>query len=787
MKKALLCLTFALMGTVIVFAQRKGVQGQFLSKQVFQKALSIKAVPADRAPYFVDGKATTPRLQRRAAGECTIVFQADDVWGDGSGYQMLLSSNALGFDAVSAMGFSDESYAYFDYKIPENAGYNATSVVIGQTVTITIPAGTYDWVVTNPTDENGSVHVYLPGKGNINSYADNFEFEAGNSYEFTVSAAGQGDQINYTINGEAPSVLKYRRPVGTFFDAGTYTGSDGAEAGYYYLQAPNGVPVTFINMSDDPTTAVWTYDGENGATALTEGVDDEGNYTTTFDPLNEDYLTPLPYLSRQNSKGQTKTFFISDGAYDGENGYVDLGQDGVYVPRDISLMGVFDDVRGDVYFGYSGPSADMPAHFGFGGIYPYTVPVRDEGGNVVRDDEGYVVYEVYTNTNGDAYYPSAIYQKFEKPASPLYIEEVYMRIYTDKINGEYKPIPEGTQVIMQFRSVAEDGSVGSEVFGTFYCGSEDATINGNFEKSNYNIGYGVASFANTTTDEYGIETLQGVVIDQPFYIVVAGLDQTGVDMGFALIDMGNVESEQPFAECVTEQYACEDGSGQGLRVTSSYTTYFYLSGIMDNIQMVGTTWQRINEQDMKAYDDDGSREPADYMLFIPTRTWIGSEQAEGEEEPYTFDNYTLVFNDGTGESIDAPEWLNFTVSRVYDSGSIGGDDPDLMQIFFSANNNLSSNRAADGNIIETDGRKGRFCAVTIETLTGTSEPMYIIQGDLTHEDVLEALGITDGIQTVNAQTKPATSAKGMYNITGQRVNHNYRGIVIENGKKLIKK
>ena len=777
MKKALLCLTFALMGTVIVFAQRKGVQGQFLSKQVFQKALSMKAAPADQAPYFVDGKATTPRQLRRADGECTIVFHADDVWGDGSGYQMLLSSNALGVDAINALGWGEQAYGYFDYRIPENAGYDATSVVIGQTVTITIPAGTYDWAVTNPTNENGSIHMYMPGKGNINSYADNFEFEAGNSYEFTVSANGNSDQINYTINGEAPSVLKYRRPVGTYFDAGTYTGSDNAEAGYYYLLAPNGVPVTFINMSDDPTTATWNVDNGEESTAVTEGVDEEGNYTVTYDALNGDFLSPLPYLSRVNSKGQTKTFIISDGAYEGQDGYVDLGQDGVFVPRNITLMGVFDDVRGDVYYGYSAPTATMPARFGFGGIYPA----------VTRDASGKPV--VYTNANGDAYYPSAIYQKFEKPASPLYLEEVYMRIYTDKINGEYKPIPDGKQVTMQFRSVADDGSVGDEVFGTFYCGSEDATISGNFESQQANIGYGAATFANTTTDEYGNEMLEGVVLDQEFYIVVLGLDQEGVDMGFGLIDMGNVESEQPFAEGVTQEYACEDGSGQAVSTVSSYTTYFYLSGIMDNIQLIGTPWQRINEQDMKAYDDEenASGELADFMLIIPTRTWIGSEQIEGEEEPITFDNYTLTFNDGTEESYDAPSWLSYDVKRVFDSGLTSESDPDMVQIYFSAKNNISSNRAADGNIIEKDGRKGRFCAVTIETLSGKSEPMYIIQGDLTHEDVLEALGITDGIQTVNVETKPATSAKGMYNITGQRVNKNYHGIVIENGKKVIKK
>ena len=42
-----------------------------------------------------------------------------------------------------------------------------------------------------------------------------------------------------------------------------------------------------------------------------------------------------------------------------------------------------------------------------------------------------------------------------------------------------------------------------------------------------------------------------------------------------------------------------------------------------------------------------------------------------------------------------------------------------------------------------------------------------------------------GIRVINAETKTATDG-AIYNLSGQRVDENYRGVVIKNGKKMIK-
>ena len=81
---------------------------------------------------------------------------------DGSGFQMLLDADATAYGTVIPVSgpltehgnAPDSVYNKFEYKIPENAdgSINTGNVVWGtDTVSILIPAGVYDYVITNPT------------------------------------------------------------------------------------------------------------------------------------------------------------------------------------------------------------------------------------------------------------------------------------------------------------------------------------------------------------------------------------------------------------------------------------------------------------------------------------------------------------------------------------------------------------------------------------------------------------------------------------------------------------
>ena len=150
--------------------------------------------------YAVDlGSPTTAR----------VTLTAGDVWEDGSGYQMLLDADANTFGSVIPFGsplsnsgdVSADVYAEFEYKIPENAdgALNTQNIVFNNSVTIDIPAGTYDWCITNPSpDEN--VMFIASSHGNIGGRRDDYVFEAGKHYEFNVGLDGDYDRVDVMVS-----------------------------------------------------------------------------------------------------------------------------------------------------------------------------------------------------------------------------------------------------------------------------------------------------------------------------------------------------------------------------------------------------------------------------------------------------------------------------------------------------------------------------------------------------------------------------------------------------------
>ena len=139
----------------------------------------------------------------------TIVFHANDVWGDGTGYQMLIDADATAYgDIIPETGAlsmdcsgNEAIYAEFEYKIPANADGDCTTsnIVLNNTITLQIPAGTYDWCITNPTPDD---RIWIASsQGNIGGRADDYVFEADMTYEFVVSYNDEtgNDQTNLTI------------------------------------------------------------------------------------------------------------------------------------------------------------------------------------------------------------------------------------------------------------------------------------------------------------------------------------------------------------------------------------------------------------------------------------------------------------------------------------------------------------------------------------------------------------------------------------------------------------
>ena len=156
----------------------------------------------------------------------TIILEAHDVWQDGSGYQLLLDANATAYGSIipesgplTSSGDADAAtYAAFEYKIPQNAdGATTTSnIVLNGSATITIPAGYYDFCITNPTPGD---RIWIAGGDD--GRKDNFYFDDGKIYHFYISMNEGYD--NVTLN-TFNSNLTYGQPCQ---DTPTLTDIDG--------------------------------------------------------------------------------------------------------------------------------------------------------------------------------------------------------------------------------------------------------------------------------------------------------------------------------------------------------------------------------------------------------------------------------------------------------------------------------------------------------------------------------------------------------------------------------
>ncbi len=197
-------------------------------------------------------------------GYATVVLNLPaDVWGDGSGYQMLLDADATAYGSIipETGGLTQSGnapagvYEAFEYKIPENADGVLTTqniIVTGQG-SVMVPAGTYDWCITNPTP--GDRIWIASSNGSIPGRYDNYQFEAGKTYTFTVSMGGQNDRVDLEItdSGEpqptaAPTSQPTNPPVQPTNPPAP--GPDGLIAGYYFETDEDVNAWTFLGVDN---------------------------------------------------------------------------------------------------------------------------------------------------------------------------------------------------------------------------------------------------------------------------------------------------------------------------------------------------------------------------------------------------------------------------------------------------------------------------------------------------------------------------------------------------------
>lgn len=340
---------------------------------------------------------------------------------------------------------------------------------------------------------------------------------------------------------------------------------------------------------------------------------------------------------------------------------------------------------------------------------------------------------------------------YEKPISNLYVEQFSVPFWTEKS----KPLPEGTKLTLKlYKTYVNDrGGISFEDEPVDVIESEDAEILGQFtDGSAY---YGEVHFAKTEKGVFGEDLITPMEIDYAYGIEIFGHNQAGVDVRYRLSDNG----EDPYENEMGPHtfFYANNGDGtysnyyfNGAEQQYGYELPVYVYALYDKVEVetnlydnTGETWEKCNVLRVSADGKTVTNEFADDLIG----PWVAISTAlpffaVDEEGDIIDDNYVLV---------DAPEWAEFQVDNsAWSEGTLN-----FLTVQCEA---------------LPEGQTGRSAVIYVAGKGCTSSnPIIILQGDAE--------------LSINEIHVNATQNAVRYNALGQRVNAEYKGIVIANGKK----
>ena len=272
---------FLLLGMAVAVSASAGITKSQLQSKVSKQATS-KAKVELNAKYTNVLSTAKPIAFRAPAkadvpeGYAQVTLEAHQVWNtdpdnpDYSGYQMLLDADATAygveFEEVGGSGTFAGDYANFEYKIPENADndLNTENIVFDGSVTILIPAGTYDYVMVNPTP--GDRLWIASQNGSAGGRGDDFEFKSGCAYHFTITLGSNGnDQTDVEIDDPNAPVVPEIAVTPASTSALVEWAADENATGWNlrYREKSTGMAWTFpLDSYESEMEGWWVYDAD---------------------------------------------------------------------------------------------------------------------------------------------------------------------------------------------------------------------------------------------------------------------------------------------------------------------------------------------------------------------------------------------------------------------------------------------------------------------------------------------------------------------------------------------
>ena len=508
-----------------------------------------------------------------------------------------------------------------------------------------------------------------------------------------------------------------------------YMGYNEEDMGYQatLVNIPGLVSGTFTNMNENPFSATWTW---NGSSASEYGlVDENNNFVWIGMPSNgaQDLKSfPAPVLNGADSYTLPSNY----------------NQSGIISVDRLSALTYADPHIGRQIYGTSG---FMSTQYLWGTGDASVVDIID------NEDGTKDTVDVVTKSFGFA-------QHYTKPMSPLYIENIFIPGISAKNNQN----PLGDKALTM-QIVGDSGNMIAELTV-----KQEDLINKN--NTDYLEPFGTPSlwtikFQNAVDDPVWGEMVEPIIINEGFTIMVTGFDQEGVDMGLFGFQADGVDVTGPLdVESGVMLTKREDGTTKKVMYAGVLSIPITFTALTDNVfvqtdltytdQGTGQTTEypnsnvlRITENGADSYLESG----ADQSLYVSTAT------------PWEDGGYIIEMV----ETNDDSEWLNLTPTNNTEYWEQSGSGFNLLNFTASPIN----------------AGEGRWAVLKVSGRGVESEsPIIILQGTATLDDVPS--GIENVVNDNNVKADPNAP---VYNISGQRVSKDAKGILIQNGKKFMNK
>lgn len=344
---------------------------------------------------------------------------------------------------------------------------------------------------------------------------------------------------------------------------------------------------------------------------------------------------------------------------------------------------------------------------------------------------------------------------YPKPMSPLYVE--YAAAYGRVAGG--KDALSGKTLTMSIYNLDDENAEPL----VLTCTSEDLEFD---SEDNEGTKYYMVKFTKKVIDEISGETVPDpFVIDYPSVVVISGFDQAGVNLGlggYTIADEFASDSEAENHSYCTYFDAVENTT-KGFTYQGNTVVALGFQSMFDICSVV----TEIEAMDGNVYPADGITVSDDGQTYgnsvftdvkgVQVCTALAWKDAETDEEMYWSDDMYDY------------DWIQNLVVE----GAVNQNNKEYGLYYVGA--------VCDPLPAGVDKR---YAVIHLNGRGVVSEDIYVLQGNITLEEA-KAAHAAAGINKV--ENNGVKTNNKVYNLNGQQVGKNFKGIVIENGKKVFKK